>query len=133
MALAEEDDLGDVFSIRRKTPEESMEENPGHDVCPNCGAVDDWEYDGYGKRYCAQCEWEDPDYDNPFVSDEEQMDSDLDGFQNEEGEERECGMCGKPFKYNPFDRTSPAHEDPKMGSLCPECAMEKMAEYYGED
>lgn len=131
--LAEEDELTDVFSIRRKTPEESMEENPGHDVCPKCGAVDDWEYDGYGKRYCAQCEYEDPDYNKSFLSDEEQMEQDLNELQNEEGEERECGRCGKPFKFNRFDSGSPSFEHPTLGALCPECAMEQQAQDYGQE
>lgn len=122
-------DLKSFFSLKRKTPEEIMDENPGHDVCPNCGAVDDWEYCN-GKKYCYQCDWQDPDY-HEGPSDEEQMEADMDGLAAEEGDDRECGKCGKPFKYNPFKPGVCYARDPKLGSLCPDCSIDKMAEDEG--
>ena len=121
----------DFFSIRRRTPEEAIEENPGHDVCPNCGAVDDWEY-ANGKKYCYQCEWQDPDY-HEGPSDEEQVEKDLNSLSQEEGEERECGRCGKPYRYNPYNPSIPYSESEKEGGLCPECSMEQMAQDYGQN
>lgn len=69
-----------------------------------------------------------------FDPDAEQA-ADFARFAEEPGEERECGICGTLFMFNPY-REDGGTEDPRYGSLCPECALavmdKELSKEYGE-